>query len=54
MTRGMTVLVTVAGQTYKVTPGWGRYAGSPVLPGQAKPVKSEAEMLLGLIQRGGA
>lgn len=54
MTRGMTVSLTLAGETYKVTPGWGRQAGSPVLPGQAKPVKSAAEMLLGLVERGGA
>ena len=53
MTRGQTLSLTVAGEKYNVSPGWGRYSGTFVLPGQTKPVKSAAEMLLKLIESGG-
>ena len=53
MTRGQTLSLTMGGEKYNVSPGWGRYSGTFVLPGQAKPVKSAAEMLLTLIGNGG-
>ncbi len=53
MTRGQTLSLTMGGEKFNVSPGWGRYSGTFVLPGQAKPVKSAAEMLLALIGNGG-
>ncbi len=53
MTRGQTLSLTLGGEKFNVSPGWGRYSGTFILPGQAKPVKSAAEMLLALIGGGG-
>ena len=53
MTRGQTLSLTMGGEKFNVSPGWGRYSGTFVLPGQTKPVKSAAEMLLTLIENGG-
>ena len=53
MTRGQTLSLTMGGEKFNVSPGWGRYSGTFVLPGQTKPVKSAAEMLLTLIGNGG-
>jgi hypothetical protein len=52
-TRGQTLSLTMSGEKYNVSPGWGRNVGTFVLPGDAKPVKNAAEMLLKLIERGG-
>lgn len=53
MTRGQTLSLTMGGEKFSVSPGWGRYSGTFVLPGQTKPVKSAAGMLLALIENGG-
>ncbi len=53
MTRGQTVSLAMGGEKFSVSPGWGRYSGTFVLPGQARPVKSAAGMLLALIGNGG-
>jgi hypothetical protein len=53
MTRGQTLSLTMGGEKYNVSPGWGRYSGTFILPGQTKPVKNAAQMLLTLIQNGG-
>jgi len=52
-TRGQTLSLTLSGEKYNVSPGWGEKVGTFVLPGDAKPVKNAAEMLLKLIERGG-
>lgn len=51
--RGQSLSLTMNGEKFNVSPGWGRHVGTFILPGQTKPVKSAAEMLLGLIERGG-
>lgn len=51
-TRGQTLSLTVGGEKYNVSPGWGKHVGRFVLPGDTKPVKNAAEALLGLIERG--
>lgn len=53
MTRGQTLSLEMAGEKYNVSPGWGRYSGTFILPGQTKPVKNAADMLLKLIESGG-
>jgi hypothetical protein len=51
--RGQTLSLTMSGEKYNVSPGWGDRVGTFVLPGDGKPVKNAAEMLLKLIERGG-
>ena len=39
---GQTLSLAMGGEKFNVSPGWGRYSGTFVLPGQARPVKSAA------------
>jgi hypothetical protein len=52
-TRGQTLSLTLGGEKYNVSPGWGEKVGTFVLPGDARPVKNAAEMLFRLIEQGG-
>lgn len=53
MSRGQALSLKVNGEKFNVSPGWGRYAGTFILPGDTKPVKNAAEALLKLIELGG-